>query len=84
MNGTVRPYAACAPLVGVAPTAWRGVQVHQDSKEGKLWLMVRKHGKFGSDDCLFVVENFVRTNPEKVCGHGLGVECMVRRLCVLW
>jgi hypothetical protein len=42
------------------------VQVQQDNKEGKLWLMLRKHGKFGSDDCMFVLENFVRNNPEKV------------------
>jgi len=40
-------------------------KVHQDDKHGKLWMLLRKHGKWGSDDCLFVLENFVRTNPEK-------------------
>ena len=44
------------------------------SVHGKLWLLIRKHGDWRSDDAYYVLENFVRDVPERPDeGHALAV-----------
>ena len=37
-------------------------QILQNNKNGKLWLLLRRNGNWGTDNCVFVLENFVRNN----------------------
>jgi hypothetical protein len=59
------PVGACTVYCEKQGTFARDYEFFQNDKDGPKWLFLDKQGSPFSDDAKFVLENYVRNNPEK-------------------